>query len=184
MRSPSVRINLNREAILLAAAMLRAGTTITFAQGGGTGVSSGPPPTPSAPPPVVNPSNSNSVPQRSYAPLTPSTPSTTPSTPSSASSGEATSPANNEQPDTTARSERGASAAKTRSAHRHRRHFAGPTLGSYCGSSPCVRIVVAEPPPVYRASVLWWPGYYDYAPGQYGRGHPRYSGYRTGGRYD
>jgi hypothetical protein len=175
MRSLSVRIN--REAILLAAAMLIAGTTITFAQGGGTGVSSSPPPTPSAPPPVVNPSNSNTVQQRSYTPLTPSTP-------SSASSGEATSPANNEQPNTTARSEREASAAKTRSAHRHRRHFAGPTLGSYCGSSPCVRIVVSEPPPVYRASVLWWPGYYDYAPGQYGRGHPRYGGYRTGGGYD
>jgi hypothetical protein len=179
MRSPSVRTN--REAILLAAAMLIAGTIIIFAQGGGAGVSSSPPPAPSASPSVVNPSNSNTAQQRSYTPLTPSTPSTTPSTPSSASSGEPTSPANNEQPNTTARSERGASAAKTRSVHRHRRHFAGPMLGSYCGSSPCVRIVVAEPPPVYRASVLWWPGYYDYAPGQYGRGHPRYGGYRTGG---
>ena len=26
-------------------------------------------------------------------------------------------------------------------------------------------------------SVLWWPGYYDYAPGQFGRGRPRYGGY-------
>ena len=31
--------------------------------------------------------------------------------------------------------------------------------------------VVAEPPPV------WWPGYYDYAPGQFRRGRPRYGGY-------
>jgi len=31
--------------------------------------------------------------------------------------------------------------------------------------------VVAEPPPV------WWPGYYDYAQGQFGRGRPRYGGY-------
>jgi hypothetical protein len=69
---------------------------------------------------------------------------------------------------------------------------AGGGLGSYiCGSSPCFRIyppaiygyaapadgVVAAPVPVYRASALWWPGYYDYAPGQLGRGHPRYGGY-------
>jgi hypothetical protein len=26
-------------------------------------------------------------------------------------------------------------------------------------------------------SVLWWLGYYDYAPGQFGRGRPRYGGY-------
>ena len=133
-----------------------------------------PPPTP-LPPPVFNPSSPNTVPQPSYKPITPTTPSTTPSTPSTVPSGEVTSPANEKAPSTTARSER---RAKTRSVHHHRGRFVGPTLGSYyCGYSPCVRIVVAEPPPVYRASVLWWPGYYDYASGQLGRGRPRYGGY-------
>src|SRR4029077_21164042 len=66
---------------------------------------------------------------------------------------------------------------KTRSVHRHRGRFTGITWPYYCGSSPCVRIVVAEPPPVYRASVLWWPGFYDYADGNFGRGRPRYGGY-------
>jgi hypothetical protein len=37
------------------------------------------------------------------------------------------------------------------------------------------RIVTANT--VYRASVPWWPGYYDYAPGQFGRGRHRYGGY-------
>src|SRR6516165_1412538 len=105
----------------------------------------------------------------------PTTPSTAPSTPSTLPSRE--SPVNEEAPNTSARSEREASFATTRSAHRHRGRFTGITWPYYCGSSPCVRIVVAEPPPVYRASVLWWPGYYDYAPGQFGRGHPRYGGY-------
>ena len=30
-------------------------------------------------------------------------------------------------------------------------------------------------------SVLWWPGYYDYAPGQFGRGRPRYGSYGSDG---
>jgi hypothetical protein len=115
-----------------------------------------PPPTP-LPPPVFNPSNPGTVPQPSYRPITPSTPSTAPA---------------NEADLSTTASER------TRTVHhRHRGRLAGYTLPSYCGSSPCVRIVVAEPPPVYRASVLWWPGYYDYAPGQFVRGHSRYGGY-------
>ena len=122
-----------------------------------------PPPTP-LPPPVLNPSNPGTVPQPSYKPLTPSTSSTVPSS-------EVTPPANEEHPSTTAQSER------TRTVHHHRGRFAGYTRPYYCGSSPCVRIVVAEPPPVYRASVLWWPGYYDYAPGQFERGRPRYGGY-------
>jgi len=57
-----------------------------------------------------------------------------------------------------------------------------------CGSSPCFRIypptiygyaapVPGVVAPVYRESTLWWPGYYDYAPGQWGRGFPRYGGY-------
>jgi hypothetical protein len=113
-----------------------------------------PPPTP-LPPPVFNPSNPYTVPQPSYT----------------------TAPVNERLPRTAARSH-GTSVEKTRSVHHHRDRFAGPTLGSYyCGGSPCVRIVVAEPPPVYRASVLWWPGYYDYAPGQFGRGRPKYGGY-------
>jgi hypothetical protein len=128
-----------------------------------------PPPTP-LPPPVLNPSNPGTVPQPPYTPITPSTPSTVPS-------GEVRSPVSEEAPNRTARSVRETSAAKTRSVHYHRGRLAGITWPYYCGSSPCVRIVVAEPPPVYRASVLWWPGYYDYAPGQFGRGRPRWGGY-------
>jgi hypothetical protein len=135
-----------------------------------------PPPTP-PPPPVLNPSRPYTVPQPSYQPITPTTPSTTPSTPSTVPSGEVTSPASEETPSTTARPERETSAAKPRSVHHQRGRVAGITWPYYCGSSPCVRIVVAEPPPVYRASVLWWPGFYDYAPGQWTRGRPRYEGY-------
>jgi hypothetical protein len=133
-----------------------------------------PPPTP-LPPPVFNPSNPSTVPQPSYQPITPTTPSTTPSTPSTLPRRET--PVNEEAPNTSARSERRASFARTRSVHHHRGRFAGLGWSYYCGASPCVHIVVAEPPPVYRASVLWWPGYYDYAPGQFGRGRPRYGGY-------
>jgi hypothetical protein len=130
-----------------------------------------PPPTP-LPPPVLNPSNPGTVPQPSYKPLTPSTPNITPTTPNTVPSSEVTPPENEAQRSTTAQSER------TRTVrHHHRGRFAGYTRPYYCGSSPCVRIVVAEPPPVFRASVLWWPGYYDYAPGQFERGRPRYGGY-------
>ena len=135
-----------------------------------------PPPTP-LPPPVFNPSNPGTMPQPSYRPLTPSIPSTTPSRPSTVPSGEVTSPVSEEAPSTTAPPERETSAAKARSVHHHRGRVAGITWPYYCGSSPCVRIVVAEPPPVYRASVLWWPGFYDYADGQFARGRPRYGGY-------
>ena len=141
-----------------------------------------PPPTP-LPPPVFNPSSPNVVPQPSYRPLTPSTP----SIPSTVPSSEVTPPANEEPASTTARSER----TKTRAVHRHRGRFAESTLGSYyCGYSPCFRVYpsalygyappaygVVAPVPVYAASRLWWPGFYDYAPGQWGRGHPRYWGY-------
>ena len=138
-----------------------------------------PPPTP-PPPPVFNPSNPGTVPQPSYKSITPSTPRITPSTQSTVPSSEVTPPANEEHPRTTAQSER--PSVSHHHYYHHRSRFAGLTWPYYCGSSPCVRIVVAEPPPVYRASVLWWPGYYDYAPGQFGRGHPRYGGYgrRTG----
>ena len=135
-----------------------------------------PPPKP-LPPPVLNPSNPGTVPQPSYRPLTPSTPSTTPSTPSNVPSTEVTPPANEEHPSTTTQSEPEATTRTVHHRHHHRGRFAGLTWPYYCGSSPCVRIVVAEPPPIYRASVLWWPGYYDYAPGNFGRGHPRYGGY-------
>jgi hypothetical protein len=134
------------------------------------------PPSPPPPPPVFNPSTPYTVPQPSYTPLAPSTPSTTPSVPSTVPSSEVTSPANEEPPSRAARPEREASAEQRRSVQRHRGRFA--RLGSNnCGYSPCVRIVVAEPPPVYRASVLWWPGFYDYADGQFARGRPRYEGY-------
>jgi len=128
-----------------------------------------PPPTP-LPPPVFNPSSPGTVPQPRYQPITPTTPSTAP-----VPSGEVRVPSE-PLPRTTARSHRPTSAARTHTVY-HRGHFAGITWPYYCGSSPCVRIVVAEPPPVYRASVLWWPGYYDYAPGQFGRGRPRWGGY-------
>lgn len=59
--------------------------------------------------------------------------------------------------------------------HRHRYQHGYAAPSDYCGYSPCVRI--AEPPPVYRASVLWWPGYYDYAAGHWAHGRPRYLGY-------
>jgi hypothetical protein len=204
MPSPSARSN--RKSILLAAAMLIAGTSITFAQGGGAGsggaggagagganagggatgaaggtaVSPSPPPSTSTPPPVVNPSNPNTAPQRSPAPLTPSS-SATPSTTSTAPGGDATKSRNEAQPGTTARSKR-TSLSKTRSVRRRRPHFAGPALGvHYCGYSPCFRIY---PPafysyatPAHSASGLWGPGYYDYAPGQLNRGRPRYGGY-------
>ena len=141
-------------------------------------------PVPPPPPPVFNPSPPNTtVPQPSYTPLSPSTPSTVPETsgPESTVPGpEATSPVNEKRASTTAQSGRGASVAK-RSIHHHR--FAGSTLGShYCGDSPCVRIRLSE---FYGgpASALWWPGYYDYAPGQFGRGRPRYRGYSRSAGY-
>jgi hypothetical protein len=151
-----------------------------------------PPPPPVMPPtqaPIFNPSSPNTVQQPSYTPLAPTTPSATPSLPSTAPSSEVTPPANEQSQNTTARSEQ-KSFAKTRAVHRHR-GFAESTLGSYyCGYSPCFRVYpsalygyaapaygVVAPAPVYAASGLWWPGFYDYAPGQWGRGHPRYWGY-------
>ena len=134
-----------------------------------------PPPTP-RPPPVLNPSTPNTVPQPSYRPITPSTPSITPSTPSTVPSVEVTPPAIKEHPSATAQSEQ----PSVHSVHHHRGHFPGLTWPYYCGSSPCVRIYprvsygYAAP---YASSTLWWPGYYDYAPGQFGRGRPRYGGY-------
>jgi hypothetical protein len=121
---------------------------------------------PPPPPPVFNPSPSNTtVPQPSYQSISPTTLGT---------------PVNEGAPSPTVRFRRRASAAKTRSVHYHYRgHFARSSLGPhYCGYSPCVRIHAwtfygyAGP-----ASGLWWPGYYDYAPGQFGRGRPRYGGY-------
>ena len=125
-----------------------------------------PPPTPPPPPPVLNPSTPNTVPQPSYRPITPST----------VPSVKVTPPANKEHPSATAQSEQ----PSVHSVHHHRGHFPGLTWPYYCGSSPCVRIYprvsygYAAP---YASSTLWWPGYYDYAPGQFGRGRPRYGGY-------
>jgi len=207
MLTPTSRAN--RMSTLLTAAILTAGTSVCFAQGGGAGsggaggagggaaggaagaggaaVSPTPPPTTPTSPSVVNPSNPNTVPQQSYAPSTPSR-STTPSTPSTAAGGVASSSPDEQQPSTTAQSER-TSLPKRRRVHHHRRHFAGPTWPYYCGSSPCVRINlpalyayaangIVRLRPVYTPSTLWWPGFYDYPPGQFGRGRPRYGGYR------
>jgi hypothetical protein len=138
-----------------------------------------PPPTP-LPPPVFNPSNPGTVPQPSYTPSTPSTPSIAPPTLSTVPSREVTPPANEEHPSTAAQSEQ-SSVEETRPVHHHHRgRYTGLTWPYYCGSSPCVRIRprafygYAAP---YASSTLWWPGFYDYAPGQFGRGHPRYGGY-------
>jgi hypothetical protein len=125
---------------------------------------------PPPPPPVFNPSPSNTtvpqprtVPQPSYQSISPTTLGT---------------PSFTGVPSTTTRSHRRASTAKTRSVHHHRGRFAGITWPYYCGSSPCVHIYRSAfygyPGP---ASGLWWPGYYDYAPGQFSRGRPRYSGH-------
>jgi len=140
------------------------------------------PPPPPLPPPTVNPSNPGTVPQPSYKPITPSTPSTTPSTQSTVPS-DVTPPANEEHPSTTAQSEQ--PSVHSVHHHHHRGRFAGLTWPYYCGSSPCVRIyprgfygyVAPGYVAPYASSTLWWPGYYDYAPGQFGRGHPRYWGY-------
>jgi hypothetical protein len=155
----------NRKIVLFAVATLVAGASIAFAQGGGAGGADG---------------GAGGASGGAAVPAAPSTPSTT-------SSGGVTSPANEEASSATARSER---RSKARSVHYHRGRDAGGALGSYyCGSSPCFRIYlpaidayaapvpVVVAPPVYRASALWWPGYYDYAAGQWGRGRPRYGGY-------
>jgi hypothetical protein len=126
---------------------------------------------PPPPPPVFNPSPPNTtVPQPSYQPVSPATS-------SGVSGAGVTSRVTERLPRTTARTRRRPSVANTRSVHHHHRgRFAGSTLGHYCGYSPCVRI---HPSAFYwgPASSLWWPGYYDYAPGQFGRGRPRYGGY-------
>jgi len=119
---------------------------------------------PPPPPPVFNPSSPNTVPQPSYTPSTPSTPSTSPSTPSTVPSGEVTSPAHEEPPSTTARSEQPTSVAKTRSIHHHRGRS---TLVTYsCGYLGCVRTYPWAFPCHYysrycypyghTASALWW----------------------------
>jgi hypothetical protein len=198
MLSPSAPTN--RKIILLAAATLVAGASIAFAQGGGVGgagtgggaaggvrggapAPAGPPPTPAASPPVVNPSSPNTVPQSSSTSPTPSTPGTTPSTPGTASSGEVRSPANAEPPNTAARSERQASLAKKRSVHRCR-----AMLVPYsCGYLGCARTYAWAFPCqyysryCYTASARWWPGYYDYASGQFGRTGYLGRGYRVAG---
>jgi hypothetical protein len=171
------RINLTQQLVRGCAVMFGACLLIQQAQAQFI-----PPPAPPPPPPVFNPSPPNTtVPQPSYTPLSPTTPSTVPESiaPESTVPGpDVTSPVNENPPRYNVQSGRRTSVAKTRSVHHHRVRFAGPTLGypRYCGDSPCVRI---RPSAFYRgpASGLWWPGFYDYAPGQFGRGRPHYSGY-------
>jgi hypothetical protein len=115
------------------------------------------PPSPPPPPPVLNPSSPNTAPQPPYTPVTPTTPSTAPSTPSAIPS--VRSPTSEEAPSTTARSEQGASVAKTRSIHHHHHHRVrpigvGPTLGSfYCPYGWCVRV---SPPNAYYRPYGWY----------------------------
>ena len=121
-----------------------------------------PPPAPPPPPPVFNPSPSNTtVPQPSYKSISPTTPGVVPGS-------EVTSPVNEEPPSTTARSGR-TSVADTRSVHHHH-HRGRSVVAGHCGYYGCVRFY----PWGYYASARWFPGYYDYAPGQLGRGRPRY----------
>jgi len=140
-----------------------------------------PPPVPPPPPPVFNPSPPNTtVPQPSYTPLSPSTPTTVPESSGPESTVPGPEVRSERSRSRTVQSGRGTSVAKMRSVHHYynRGRFAGPTLGysRYCGDSPCVRI---HPSRFYGgpAAGLWWPGYYDYASGQFGRGRPRYRGY-------
>ena len=105
-----------------------------------------------------NPSSPSTVPQPSYRPITPTTPSTTPSTPSTAPNGEVTSPAHEEPPSTTARSELPASVAKTRSIHHHRGRS---TLVTYsCGYLGCVRTYARAFPCQYYSRYCYPYGYY------------------------
>jgi hypothetical protein len=152
-------------------------------------VPTGPVPAPPTQSPVVNPSNPGTAQQPSYTPLQSSTPSTTPSTPSGAPSGELT-PGHEATPSTTVRSERSTSAANTRPIHHHyyyHHHRGRLPLETYsCSHLGCVRTYAWAFPCQYysrycypygvAALAPWWPGYYDYAPGKFGRGRPRYGG--------
>ena len=158
----------------------------------------GPAPTPPTQSPTVNPPSPSTAQQPSYQPLSPSKPSTTPTTPNTTSSTpstvpntEATSPAN-EQPKTAAQSER--HAAKPSPVHRYRRRAALVTYS--CSHLGCVRTYAWAFPcqyysrscypygqsyvPLYGYAARWWPGYYDYAPGQFGRARYLGRGHRAG----
>jgi hypothetical protein len=167
---------------------------------------SGPAPTPPTQSPVTNPSTPNTVTQPSYAPSTPSRSSTTPSqsssTPSgssatpSAPSGQATSVENEKPASTNARPERRTPAARSRSVHHHYRGrstsltYACSHLGcvrTYAWAFPCqyysrycAPLYDYAAPAVVAAPARWWPGYYDYAPGQFGRARYLGRGHRAG----
>jgi hypothetical protein len=156
---------------------------------------SGPAPTTPTQSPVTNPSIPGTVTQPSYTPstrsgttpspssTTPSTSTTTAPTPNAASNGEATT-AGNEPARTNARSERRTSVARSRWVHHRHRGYS--TLVTYgCSHLGCVRTYAWAFPcqyysrycaplydyaaPVAVAPARWWPGYYDYASGQFGR---------------
>jgi hypothetical protein len=157
---------------------------------------SGPAPTTPTQSPVTNPSSPSTVTQPSYTPstrssttpspgTTPSTSSNTAPTPSTAPN-ETTSVGNEKPASTTAGSERRRSVGRSRAVHR--RHRGRLTLVTYgCSHLGCVRTYAwafpcqyysrycaplydyAAPGPVVVAPARWWPGYYDYAPGQFGR---------------
>jgi len=173
---PTRRFERLRLALLLVVGCVVVGDCIPIEHARAQQQSASPPPPPTQSP-VVNPSNPNTVQQPSYTPLKPSTPSTP-------SSGELT-PGLEDTPSANTRSER-TSVAKRHSMHHHHRGRA--TLVTYsCGYLGCVRTYPwAFPcqyysrycqPYGYMASAVWSPGYYDYAPGQLGRGRPRYGGY-------
>ena len=175
----------SRKIVLLAAAMLLAGTGITFSQGGGAGGGSGgagggaaggsggaagaggagraggtPTPLPSTPSgqsPTVNPSNPNTVPQQSSTPVTPSAPGTTPATPSTASRGGQPSAGHEETPSTTTRSER-TSVAKTHTVRHHHRPRRIGRVEYSLGSFDCTSgsCVRISPPYSYYRLYGWY----------------------------
>ena len=177
---------------------------IEHAQAQQSSVPSGPAPTPPTQSPTLNPSSPSTVQQPSYTPsTTPSTRSTTPlsntpstssgtapTTPSSVSNDEATSAPHETPAHTTARSERRRSVARIPSAHHHYRYHSAPVTYA-CESLGCVRTYAwafpcqyysryCAPLYGYAGPARWWPGFYDYAPGQFGRARYLGRGHRAG----
>lgn len=142
---------------------------------------SGPPPTTPTQSPTLNPSTPNTVQQpgtRSVSPATPSTtsspPSATSSRPSSAATDEDTSRADEQVASTSTRSQRRASRTTGRLVHRHYHRYSSSPATYSCSHLGCVRAYAWAFPCQYysrycAAAAPLWPGYYDYAPGQFGR---------------
>jgi hypothetical protein len=174
--------------LLLLGGPMLGGGLIEHAQAQAPSVPAAPPPTTPTQSPTVNPSNPSSAQQPSYRPLSPSTPSTTTSTPSKATSTPSTAPTNestnppNERPASTNAPSEQETSAKRRTVHKHYpRHATAVTYG--CSHLGCVRTYAWAFPCQYysrycfpyvgvtAATARWWPGYYDYAPGDHRAGY-------------